>query len=280
MALVAQPRTNEVIIERVATGYQFLNGPIWSPDDVLLFGDTPTDRLLRYTPGKGSSEVEVRAGGIAATTFDAKGNMYVAEPRARRVVKLDKKGKMDVVAERFEGKRLNAPNDLVVRRDGIVYFTDPAFGDQQDAAELSFYGIFRVTTKGELSPIARWKTRPNGITLSQDGRTLFVVDSDSQSVHAFDLDKDGGGSNDRIVISKIPGGPGGVRVDADGNIFVAAHDLLVYSPKGELLRTIQLAEKPSNLAFGDPELQTIYVTAEKSIYRVKLGVKGAVSYLP
>lgn len=276
----SQPLINEVVIEKVTTGFRFLNGPIWSPDDVLLFSDTPTDRLFRYTPGKGTAEVEVRAGGIGATTFDTKGNMYIAEPRARRVARFDKKGKQEVIAERFEGKRLNAPNDLVVRRDGNVYFTDPAFGEQQDSAELGFYGVFRITPKGELSAIARWKTRPNGIALSQDGRTLYVADSDAQTVHAMDLDKDGVASNDRVVVSKIEGAPGGVRADVQGNIYVAARDVFVYSSKGELIRPIRLPETPSNLAFGDPDLQSLYVTARTSVYRVKVGVKGAVSYLP
>lgn len=279
IAVLAQP-TGEVLVERVATGFRFLNGPAWSPDDTLVFSDTPTDRQLRFTPGKSVTEVSSRAGGISATTFDSSGRMYVAEPRSRRVVRTDKKGKMDVLAERFEGKRLNAPNDVVVRRDGNVYFTDPAFGSQQDAAELGFYGVYRVSPKGELTAVARWKTRPNGIALTENGRTLYVSDSDAQTVHAFDLAGDGGASNDRVVISKIAGAPGGVRTDATGNIYVAGRDVFIYSPKGELLRTISVGETPSNLTFGDVDFQSLYVTARSSVYRVRLGVKGTVPYLP
>ena len=279
-SLFAQQQ-GEVLVERMASGFRFLNGPTWSPDDTLLFSDTPTDRQLRLTPGKSApSEVASHAGGISATTFDSKGNMYVAEPRARRITRTDRKGKMEVVAERFEGKKLNAPNDIVVRRDGNIYFTDPAFGEQQDAKELGFYGVFRVTPKGELSAIARWSTRPNGIALSESGRTLFVADSDTQTVHAFDLDKDGAASNDRVVVSKIEGAPGGVRTDVAGNIYVAAREVFAYSPKGELLRTIRLGEQPSNLTFGDVNFQSLYVTTRTSVYRVELGVKGVVSYLP
>jgi gluconolactonase len=196
------------------------------------------------------------------------------------VVRIDKKGKTDIIAERFEGKRLNAPNDVVVRRDGNVYFTDPAFGSQQDAAELGFNGVFRVSPKGELSVVARWKTRPNGIALTENGRTLYVSDSDAQTVHAFDLDKDGAATNDRVVISKIAGAPGGVRTDAPGNIYVAAKDVYVYSSRGDLIRTINVGESPSNLTFGDVDFQSLYVTARTSLYRVRLGVKGSVSYLP
>lgn len=271
---------NEVVVEKIATGFHHLNGPVWSLDDVLLFSDTPTDRQFRFTPGKGFADTGTRAGGVSAVTFDSKGNMYVAEHRARRVTRTDKKGKVDVIAERFEGKRLNAPNDIVVRRDGNIYFTDPAFGEQQDSAELGFNGIFRISPKGELSSIARWKNRPNGITLSEDGRTLFVADSDGQSVHAFGLDKDGIAANDRVIISGVKGAPGGIRTDANGNLYVAAKAVFVYSPKGELVRTIELSEAPSNLAFGDPDFSALYVTAGKSLYRLRTGAKGTVPYLP
>ncbi len=279
-ALFAQEPGN-ILVEKVASGFHFLNGPTWSPDDTLIFSDTPTDRQLRLTPGKSApSEIASFSGGISATTFDTKGNIYVAQPRARRITRTDRKGKMDVIAERFEGKKLNAPNDLVVRRDGNLYFTDPAFGEQQDSAELGFYGVFRVNPKNELSAIARWKTRPNGIALSENGRLLYVSDSDAQTIHAFDLDKDGAASNDHIVISKIEGAPGGVRTDETDNIYVAARHVFVYSPKGELLRTLYPAEQPSNITFGGVDLQSLYVTARTSVYRFELGVKGVVSYLP
>ncbi len=280
-AALAAQQAGEVVVERVVTGFRFLNGPTWAPDDTLLFSDTPTDRQLRFTPGKSApSEVASRAGGVSATTFDAKGNMYVAEPRARRITRTDRKGKIDTVAERFEGKNLNAPNDLVARRDGNIYFTDPAFGEQQDAAELGFLGVFRIDPKGVLTAVARWKTRPNGIALSENGRALFVTDADAQTIHAFDLDKDGGASNDHVVVSKIEGPPGGIRTDVAGNLYVAARHVFVYSPKGELLRTVRLNEQPSNLTWGDVNLESLYVTARTSVYRVEFGVKGVVSYLP
>jgi gluconolactonase len=137
-----------------------------------------------------------------------------------------------------------------------------------------------VTERGAVEAIARWETRPNGIALSRDGRMLYVSDADAQTVHAFDLDRSGAASNDRVVISGIPGAPAGLRLDEQGNIYVAAANVLVYSPDGELIRTIQLPETPSNLAWGDPDFGTLYVTARTSVFRVRLGVKGAVPYLP
>ena len=270
----------EYTVQVVANGMRFADGPVWSLEDFLLFSDTVTDKQHKFTPGKGVSEVGSRPGGTAGNAYDDKGNLYTCEFRERRVTRTAKNGKVDVVAGRFEGKRFNAPNDVVVRRDGNVYFTDPAFGNQKDTRELDFNGVFRVTTRGQIEALAKWKTRPNGLALSSNGRTLYVSDSDGQSIHAFDLDRAGAASNDRVVISKIPGVPAGLRTDEMGNIYVAAKGVLVYSPQGELIRAIAIEETPSNLAFGDPDFSTLYVTARTSVYRIRVGVKGVVPYFP
>ena len=279
-AVVWGQTSPQYTIEIVANGMRFADGPVWSLEDFLLFSDSVTDKQHKFTPGKGLSEIGNHPGGTAGNAYDEKGNLYTCEFRERRVTRTAKNGKAEVIAARFEGKRLNAPNDVVVRRDGNVYFTDPAFGNQEDTRELDFNGVFRVTTRGQIEAVAKWKTRPNGVALSPNGRTLYVSDSDGQSIHAFDLDRAGAASNDRIVVSKIPGAPAGLRTDEMGNIYVAAKDVLVYSPQGELIRTIQIAETPSNLAFGDPDFSTLYVTARTSVYRIRLGVKGAVPYFP
>ncbi len=275
-----QDTPSQYTIEKVADGMHFADGPVWSLEDFLLFSDTVTDKQDKFTPGKGVSEIASRAGGTAGNAYDEKGNLYTCEFRERRVTRTAKNGKVEVIAARFEGKRLNAPNDVVVRRDGNVYFTDPAFGNQEDTRELDFNGVFRVTTRGQIEAVAQWKTRPNGLALSPNGRILYVSDSDGQSIHAFDLDRGGAASNERVVVSKIPGAPAGLRTDEMGNIYVAAKDVLVYSPQGELVRSFKLAETPSNLAFGDPDFSTLYVTARTSVYRIRLGVKGAVPYSP
>jgi gluconolactonase len=265
-------------VEKVAAGMRFTEGPAWSPDGFLLFSDTVTNKLHKFVPGKGIAEAGEVAGGPIGNAYDMDGRLYTCEFRQRRVTRTSKNGKVEVLAARFEGKRFNGPNDITVRRDGQVYFTDPAFGNQEDARELDFYGIFHITSKGELELVAKWKTRPNGVTLSPNGRILYVADSDARCVRAYDLDHAGAASNERIVIDKISGVPDGLRTDEKGNVYVAARAVYVYSPQAQLLGQVTLAETPSNLNFGEGDLKSLFITARTSVYRVRLGVKGASQY--
>jgi gluconolactonase len=278
-ALCAQD-FDQVEIQLIAQGLKYAEGPVWSLDGYLLFGDTGTNKLLKFLPGKGVEEAGLRPGGVSGNAYDADLRLYTCETHERRVIRQNKSGKVDVIAAKFEGKKFNAPNDIVVREDNHLWFTDPAFGSQQDSRDLDFYGVFHVTPKGEIEAIARWKTRPNGIALSPNGRILYVTDSDSRTVHAFDVDKNGRATNDRVLISKLSGVPGGVRTDSKGNVWVAAKGIAVYSSKGDLLHEIVMSEKPSNLAFGDPDYESLYVTAGGYVYRMRTGIKGALPYAP
>ena len=270
-----------VTVETVVKDAHYAEGPVWSPEGFLLFSDTPIDQIKKWTPGKGVTDFSSRAGGASGNAYDDQGRLYTCEFRERRVTRTAKNGKTDVLAAKFEGKRLNAPSDVVVRRDGNVYFTDPAFGNQQDSRELDFYGVYHIKTNGELEAVARWKTRPNGITVSPNGRLLYVGDSDTRLIRVYDLAGNGSASNERVFVDKIDGVPGGIRTDEKGNVFVAAKFVLVYSPKGEMLREFQLAQAPSNLAFGDRDFTSLYVTARSAIYRVRSGdLKGAPPYAP
>lgn len=266
---------DSVQIQKIATGYLFTQGPAWSPAGFLIFSDIPNNRLVQFMPGTPASTYRDNANGPSGNRFDAQGRLYTCETHARRVTRTDKKGKVEVLADRWQGRRLNAPSGLVVRKDGDVYFTDPAFGNQQDARELDFFGVYRVTRKGELELIAKPNGRPNGIALSPDGRILYVGNSDERNVRAYDLDKSGAASNERILISGIAGVPDGICIDEKGNLYVAANQLDVYSPEGKPLGEAHTPETPSNCAFGDPDLSSLYITAGPSVYRARLDVKGA-----
>jgi gluconolactonase len=269
---------SHISIEKVDAGFRFTEGPVWSREGFLLFSDVPNNRIRKLVPGERSTVFRDDSHGANGNTYDAQGRLYSCESKTRRVVRLDKKGNIEVLAEKWEGKRLNAPNDIVVRKDGHIYFTDPAFGDQADTRELSFYGVYHITPKGVMSLIAKPAGRPNGIAFSPNGRILYVDNSDDRNVRAYDLDRNGEVSNERVLVSNIDGVPDGMKVDEKGNLYITAKGIAVYTPEGKLLQNIELSETPANCAFGDPDLQTLYITAHTSLYRIRLNVKGAVQY--
>jgi gluconolactonase len=279
LALGAQD-FSEIVIEKALTaGYRFTNGPAWSKEGYLLFSDQPRNRIIHWTPGRQPQIFLEDAQGASGLAFDAQGRLFVCQGRARRVIRIDQKKHIQPVAERYQGKRLNAPNDVIVRRDGNVYFTDPAFGYQEDNRELGFYGVYRVTPKGEVDLIAKSASRPNGVGLSPNGRTLYVSDSDRRTLRAYDLDRGGAASNERTFASGIEGVPRGLCVDEKNNVYVAARHLEVFNAEGKSLRRIELGElPPSNCAFGDGDLMSLYVTAGPSVFRIRLNVKGAFQY--
>jgi sugar lactone lactonase YvrE len=268
----------EFKIERVATKLTYADSPLWSHESFLLYSDPPSNRIYKLAHGSSPIVFREDSHGVGGSTFDTQGRLYLCETRTRQVTRLDKKGTPEVLAQSWQGKRLNAPNDIVVRKDGHVYFTDPAFGNQLDTRELDFYGVFHVSPKGELSLAAKWKTRPNGIALSPNGRTLYVTDSDERTVRAYDIEKDGMPANERILISGIEGIPDGIRVDEKGNLYVAAKEIYIYNSAGKRISQINIGETPSNLAWGDNDFGTLYVSARTSIYRIRLEYKGSVQY--
>jgi len=260
----------ELHVEKVAHGYRFTEGPAWSRDGYLLFSDIPSNRIMKQTPDGATEVYRETSNGAAGNAFDAQGRLYTCETHTRRVTRTDKKGRIEVLADKWDGKRLNAPNDIVVSKSGHVYFTDPAFGNQQDARELDFYGVYHIAPKGQLTVIAKPAGRPNGIALSPNGRILYVANSDERNIRAYDVDRDGEVSGERVLVSNIEGIPDGIRTHDKGNLYVAAKGILVYNPEGKLLSTIPVAETPSNCAFGDADFQTLYITARTSLYRVRL----------
>lgn len=262
-------------VEKIGQGYRFTEGPAWWKDGYLLFTDIPSNRILKFTPGKGVEVFRENSGGANGLAFDERGRLIACEGAARRVTRTDARGKVEVLAERFEGKRLNAPNDVVVRKDGHIWFTDPAFGKSEDTRELPFYGVYHITPKGELSVVSRWEKRPNGVALAPNGRVLYVAASDERAIRAYDVDRQGNATNERVLVTGIEGVPDGLKTDEKGNLYVAAAGVLVYGADGRFVRKIEVAETPANLGFGDGDLQGLYVTARTSLYRIRLDVKGS-----
>jgi gluconolactonase len=269
---------SKLTVEKVHAGSRFTEGPVWSKEGFLLFSDVPNDRILKLVPGEKAILFREKSNGANGNAYDAQGRLYSCESKTRRVVRADKDGKLETIADKWEGKRLNAPNDIVVSRQGHVYFTDPAFGDKADHRELDFYGIYHLPPKGPMKLIARPAGRPNGIALSPNGRILYVTNTDEHNVRAYDVDGKGEVSNERVLVTGIEGSADGLRVDEKGNLYVAARAVAIYSPTGTLIHSIDIGETPSNVAFGEADLKTLYVTARTSVYRVRLDVKGAVQH--
>jgi gluconolactonase len=263
-------------VEEVAAGFPGGEGPVWSRDGYLIFSDYSRDRLYKYVPGHAPEVFREDSHGTNGNTLDAQGRLYSCEYKSRRVTRTDRNGKIEVLAERFEGKRFNAPNDIVVRRDGHVYFTDPLF-TPVDQRDLDFYGVFHFTPEGQLETVSRGQTRPNGIALSPDGRILYVANTDERNVKRYDLDASGRASGER-VLATLDAGPDGMKVDVNGNLYVAARGgVQIYSPAGALLGRITAPVSPRNIAFGDADFKTLFLVGN-AIYKVRLDVAGAVQY--
>ena len=268
----------DIHVEKVSGGYQFLEGPVWSKEGgYLLFSDVPASKVLKITQD-GITVFRTPSGKTNGNTIDAQGRVLSCESEGRRVVRLDKKGTWEVLADKWEGKKLNAPNDIVVRKDGHIYFTDPAFGNQADTRELDFYGVYHIPPKGPMELVAKPKGRPNGIAFSPKGNILYVANTDDRNIRAYDVDKNGKTTNERVLISNIDGPPDGMRVDEKGNLWITCRGIAVYTSEGKFLHFIEMGEAPANCEFGEGDMETLYVTARTSLYRIRTGVKGSVQH--
>src|SRR5436190_175537 len=181
---------SQLKVEPVAAGFAGGEGPVWSRQGFLIFSDYSVDRLYKYVPGKTPEVYREHSNGANGNTMDREGRLYSCEYKSRRVTRTNRDGRVEVLVDKFEGKRFNAPNDIVVRRDGHVYFTDPLF-TPLEKRDLDFYGVYHVTPKGVIEAIARMKTRPNGVTLSPNGKILYVANTDERNVRAYNLDRGG-----------------------------------------------------------------------------------------
>ncbi len=265
-------------LDQVAGGLHFVDGLAWSRSGFLVAAAVRENRLLRVEGAGPTKILRDNSGGASGIAYDLQGRLYVCESVTRRLARMDKQGDVEDIAAGYQGKKFNSPNDVVVRRDYHVYFTDPAFGSAADRRELDFNGIFHATPKGEVDVVAKWQTRPNGIAFSPDGKLLYVSDSDRHAVVAFDVERDGQAGNQRDVVKNISGVPGGIKTDVEGRLYIAAKGVAVYSAAGKLERTLMEEAVTSNCAFGEGDLSHLFISRRGSIFRANVGVKGAFQY--
>jgi gluconolactonase len=285
-------------IERVAGGFEFTEGPVWSPDGALLFSSPNTNSIYRldpelervtlFRPKSGYTGVDIGRylqPGSNGLTFDPAGRLVMCQHGNRRILRVNPHGDTTVIADAYDGRRLNSPNDVVCRSDGSVWFTDPPFGrpgmaDDPDR-ELDFSGVFRVSPDGTIVLIDDSLEGPNGLAFSPDERTLYVGnwDPESKVVVRYELSADGD-VLDRSILFDMTDAPGedavdGLKVDVAGNLYVCGPGgIWVISPEGERIDLIELPEAPHNLAFGGEDARDLYVTALTSVYRLRTDVPG------
>lgn len=285
-------------IEKLAGGFTFTEGPVWVPEGYLLFSDPNENVIYRWSPDGQVSVFRTKSGysggdigeykqpGSNGLTLDRDGRLTIDEHGNRRVTRLEKNGVLTVIAEGFEGRRFNSPNDLVYKSDGALYFTDPPFGlpkaFDDPRKELPYSGVFRVGTDGAVTLLTKELTGPNGIAFSPDEQYLYVGNWDEQRkvVMRYPLTVDGSVGAGRVFFD-MTASPGedaidGIKVDRNGNLFVSGPGgVWVISPAGRHLGTIAGPEHPHNLAWGDADGRTLYLAAQTGLYRMRVAVPGA-----
>jgi gluconolactonase len=296
-------------IEKVGDDCKWTEGPIWVRGGYLLFADIPNNRIMKWTP-EGQLSVFMQPSGYTGAepykgiepgsngmTMDARGRVTVW-----RFESLESKAprsgfKVTVLADKYQGKRLNSPNDLVYKSDGSLYFTDPPYGletqaDNDAKKELTFNGVFRIRDAfshpagaapdpAKLDLLISDLTRPNGIAFSPDEKVLYIAVSDPQRKvwMRYDVRPDGTVANGKVLLDSTSspgdGGPDGIKVDRQGNIYGAGPGgVWVFTPEGKHLATLRIGEKVANCNWGDADAKTLYVTASTSVYRIRMKIAG------
>jgi gluconolactonase len=265
--------------ERVATGFVFTEGPLWHPDGFCYFVDIRRSQLHRLTPGKPPELVRDQTGEGNGTTFDLQGRLVICEGGHRRVTRWSADGRSEVLMDRWEGKRLNRPNDVVCKSDGSLWFTDPGLRVPLGEREVDHAGVYRIAADGTPTLVADCEY-PNGLAFSPDERTLYVANTRwTPYIHAFELDAAGAVVRRRIFADmssdEADGVPDGMKVDVQGRVYCTGPGgTWVFEPDGTRLGIIRTPEIPANLAFGGSDLRTLFLTARTSVYTLRVTVPG------
>lgn len=275
---------NDAKLETVSSGFGFTEGPMWDPAGFIYVSDETLNKIFRVQPD-GKKEEVIALGDPDGNTFDRDHRLIDCASVLRAIIAITPDGKYKVLADHYEGKKLNSPNDVIVGPDGALYFTDPTLdlvaGEKQ---EIPFQGVYRLDQKGELRLLTKDLTQPNGLAFSPDGKKFYVDDSEQRNIRVYDVASDGTLSNGQIFGEKLgakhEGVPDGIKVDKNGNLFVTGpKGIWVWDAKGNHLGTIDMPEQPANLAWGDKDYHTLYITATTSLYRLETKTRGYVPYL-
>jgi gluconolactonase len=266
-------------LEKVAGGFGFTEGPVWDPHGFLYVSDEEKNRLSRVYPD-GRVETVLNIGDPDGSTLDAEGRLVTTASVLRAIIQVDANGQYKVLADKFDGKKLNSPNDIILGPDGALYFTDPTLdlpkGEKQ---ELPFQGVYRLDKDGSVRLLTSDLVQPNGLAFSPDGKRLYIDDTKRREIRVYDVSLSAELKNGRLFGKEEGRGgvPDGMRVDVKGNLFVTGPGgIWVWDPEGNHLGTILLPESAANLNWGDADYRTLYITAKTSVYRIKAKTRGFV----
>jgi gluconolactonase len=272
-------------LTKVATGFGFTEGPVWDPSGYLWVSDETLNKIFKVNTVTGQKQEIISLGDPDGNTYDRQHRLLDCASVLRAIIRLSPDGKSyTTVVDRYQGKRLNSPNDVVLGPDGAIYFTDPTSDLPKDQKqELPFKGVYRIAADGQLQLLTKDIEDPNGLAFSPDGTKFYVDDSTQRNIHVYDFSA-GRLSNGRIF-GVEPGGkhdgvPDGMRVDRQGNLYVVGpKGIWVWDPGGHHLGTIVVPEQPANLAWGDSDYSTLYITATTSVYKIPTRAHGFIPYL-
>jgi gluconolactonase len=288
----AKYRLNLASIDRIAHGFRWSEGPVWFGDGrYLLWSDIPNNRMMKWEEETGAVSVFRKPSNFAnGNTRDRQGRLVTCEHGGRRVIRTEYDGTITVIADRFEGKRLNSPNDVVVKSDGSIWFTDPPFGllgyyEGHRAEQELPMNVYRVDgSTGEMTVVEDGVNRPNGLCFAPDESVLYLVESSApRNLYAYDVVENGRRlANKRKHIDCKDGTPDGMRCDMDGNLWMgwgmgdAAHDgVNIYNSDGRLIGRVNLPERCANLCFGGTHRNRLFMAASKSVYALYVNTQGA-----
>jgi len=276
-ASAQSPIADGAKLEKVATGFQFTEGPYWNGEEVLLFSDIPANAIYAWKPGDGmeGANIYLKPSGHSNGIAVLNNGMLVVAQHDRKVSAINDQKEMKTLVNQYEGKRLNSPNDLAVKSDGSIYFTDPPFAVKKENKELDFNGIYRIDPDGGLHLLSKTFEMPNGIAFSPDESKLYVNDSGTLKIMVFGVNEDGSLANMREFADVSDpdaksGAADGMKVDREGNVYSTGRGgIWIFSPEGKLLDRIVMPERASNLAWGGKDGKMLYITATSSIYRIR-----------
>ncbi len=258
-------------VERLATGYTFLEGPTADTYGNVYFTDIPTERIFRWTPADGITLYRENTNQANGLSFDLDGRLIICEMKTRRITVIGLDGNEASIADRYGERRFNSPNDLWVDQSGGVYFTDPRYGATDDI-ELDGNHVYYITpVTNNIVQVTTNLVRPNGLVGTTDGRRLYVADHGGGQTFVYDVQSDGRLDNQRVFVQQ---GADGITLDSKGNLYLTGDDVTIYNPSGIPIDSIAVPEPPANLTFGGIEGTTLFITARTSLYAIKMMVKG------